>query len=522
MSKVRTLPDADRVSQWARRPLIPPAARPVAGALLTCCVAVTAVLGALFAHQTHAGWLDRAVDVKIAAILGAHPGASETLAYLGAPVPVTALTVALLVACLIRRRWSACVLLAVAVPGAIALTELVLKHVVGRKYGGSLTLPSGHTTGAFAVAAAIAVLLADPGQARLRPAVRALFALMALLVAAAVGIGVIALDFHYFTDTVAGAAVGTGSVIATAFVVDHFGRLAQRARIRKTIAGASPGMTTARAAVISPVRPRRLIARLVGADQASLIQKYDAAMAEPDEVTAVQALPPVRPMLAGGPRRVRWPVALALVWATLAVADIVAFHSGLDSRPASAAKQAATPRMIAPGHTGARAPLHQPTIAHSARASGRPIAPARVLVPISASAFGPTGQGDNPQNAAKAIDPSTSTCWVTDWYRTAHFGGLQAGTGLLIGMSHPARITRVRILLGSARDADLQLRTGNVPVLAGLRLQASASDAGGTLRLKLARPERARYLLIWFTLLPPDSSGTFQASVCNVRLEGGR
>lgn len=241
MSKDRIPRDTDRASQWARRPLIPPTARLVAGALLTCCVAVTAVLGALFAHQTHPTWLDRAVDLPIAASLAAHPRAAEMLAYPGEPVPVTALTVALLVACLIRRKLNACVLLVVAVPGAIALSELALKHAVGRKYHDALTFPSGHTTSAFAVAAAITVLLADPDQVRLRPAGRALFALIALLVAAAVAVGVIALDFHYFTDTVAGAAVGIGSVIATAFVVDHFGRLAQRTRIRKTSIGASPG-----------------------------------------------------------------------------------------------------------------------------------------------------------------------------------------------------------------------------------------------------------------------------------------
>jgi hypothetical protein len=31
---------------------------------------------------------------------------------------------------------------------------------------------------------------------------------------------------------------------------------------------------------------------------------------------------------------------------------------------------------------------------------------------------------------------------------------------------------------------------------------------------------RARYVLIWFTLLPPDSAGTFQAVVYNVTISG--
>ena len=119
-----------------------------------------------------------------------------------------------------------------------------------------------------------------------------------------------------------------------------------------------------------------------------------------------------------------------------------------------------------------------------------------------------------------AIDASTATAWATDWYKTAPFGDMQAGAGLLIDMGQPERITSLQVILGSARGADLQVLTGNAPDRASLRLEASASDAGGTLQLTMARPEQARYLLIWFTLLPPDSSGTFQASIYNVRLEG--
>ena len=42
------------------------------------------------------------------------------------------------------------------------------------------------------------------------------------------------------------------------------------------------------------------------------------------------------------------------------------------------------------------------------------------------------------------------------------------------------------------------------------------------MRLRLSRPKRARYLLIWFTLLPPDSAGTFQVSVYNLVIMGTR
>jgi len=147
-----------------------------------------------------------------------------------------------------------------------------------------------------------------------------------------------------------------------------------------------------------------------------------------------------------------------------------------------------------------------------------------VLAPVSAAAIGPKGlgSGDDPQNAYEAIDASPTTAWFTNWYRTPQFGGLQAGTGLLIDMGRPVRITGVRILLGSARGADLALLIGKAPDLTTMRRQARSSDAGGLVRLKLARPEQARYLLVWFTMLPPDSSGTFQVSVYNIRIAGMR
>ena len=42
----------------------------------------------------------------------------------------------------------------------------------------------------------------------------------AVLLACVVSTAMIALGFHYFTDTIAGAAVGAGTVVATALVLD--------------------------------------------------------------------------------------------------------------------------------------------------------------------------------------------------------------------------------------------------------------------------------------------------------------
>jgi hypothetical protein len=118
------------------------------------------------------------------------------------------------------------------------------------------------------------------------------------------------------------------------------------------------------------------------------------------------------------------------------------------------------------------------------------------------------------------IDASMATAWQSQWYASAEFGSLKTGTGLLVDMGRPVRITSVRILMAKANGADLKLYTGAEPVLADDRVQASVSDVGGEVDLALARPELARYLVIWFTLLPPDSAGTYRAVVYNVGVTG--
>jgi O-antigen/teichoic acid export membrane protein len=149
---------------------------------------------------------------------------------------------------------------------------------------------------------------------------------------------------------------------------------------------------------------------------------------------------------------------------------------------------------------------------------------ALLLKPVSAVSFDPYGDGlgENNQLAHLAIDGNPTTAWHTDWYTSASFGNLKLGTGLLLDMGRTVTISTVRVLLGRLPGADFQVRAGDVASLAGLHSVVSASAAGGQVSLDLTNPARGRYVLIWFTQLPPAdaSSGTFQASVRNVSLEG--
>lgn len=219
------------------RPLLPGRARRRAGAVLACCAVLVAVLGVLFAHQATAGWFDRAVDSPVIAWTGGHRGLAAGIAYAGTLIPAGLVTAAIVAGCLVTGRLNGALLAAAAGPAAIGLVEGVLKPLVHRTYQGSLVYPSGHTAAVSALAAALTVLLLIPPQPappqpapppspralRARQALRALRVLVpsaACVLACLVAVAVTGLRWHYFTDTVAGAAVGTGTVTALALILD--------------------------------------------------------------------------------------------------------------------------------------------------------------------------------------------------------------------------------------------------------------------------------------------------------------
>ena len=206
------------------RPLLPDSLRAAGAALLAACVAV--VLVAFVAGRGNPGRLDTALDPRFQSWLGRFPALLQQLPRLGGLKEVALMTLALALACVATRRWSGAVLAVVAVPGAVGLTEYVLKPSVGAVLDQGF--PSGHATSSFALAAIFAILVSDPVYRRVPGALRLLLVLMALLLAAAVAATMIAIGAHVFTDAVAGAAVGTGVVLACALTLDLAVRRAQQ------------------------------------------------------------------------------------------------------------------------------------------------------------------------------------------------------------------------------------------------------------------------------------------------------
>lgn len=202
------------------RPLLAASARPWAGGLLACCVILVTALGVLFAHQTRADWLDRAVDAPLITWLGGHVGLGLWLVAPGSPLPAAVLSAAIAVACLLAGRLNGAVLAAAAVPVANGLVEGLLKPLVHRTYLGTVAYPSGHTTAIVTLAATVTVLLLVPPRPARAGALRVLVPAVAWAAVVVVAVALIGLSWHYFTDTVAGAAVGISAVCGLSLVLD--------------------------------------------------------------------------------------------------------------------------------------------------------------------------------------------------------------------------------------------------------------------------------------------------------------
>jgi O-antigen/teichoic acid export membrane protein len=146
---------------------------------------------------------------------------------------------------------------------------------------------------------------------------------------------------------------------------------------------------------------------------------------------------------------------------------------------------------------------------------------AKALEPLSAASFDPYGSGQgNQQPVPLATDGILPTAWSTEWYASANFGGLKPGTGLLLDMGRTVTVSDLRIVLGKIPGADFEIRVGAAASLSDLRTAARVTDAREQADVRLSKPARGRYVLIWFTKLPPDASGTFQVSVYSVSLQG--
>jgi hypothetical protein len=159
-----------------------------------------------------------------------------------------------------------------------------------------------------------------------------------------------------------------------------------------------------------------------------------------------------------------------------------------------------------------------------------------VVRPVSASGFdalNPNNDAgnENSQDAPNVLDGNAAG-WSTQWYTGSSsgssptFGDLKAGTGFMLDLGRAIRVASVTVTFGSMPGANVELKAGSSNVrspenLAAMTTLARASDVHGTYTLTVQHPVADRYLVIWFTKLPPlaDRPGQYAAQIYSVEVK---
>ena len=174
---------------------------------------------------------------------------------------------------------------------------------------------------------------------------------------------------------------------------------------------------------------------------------------------------------------------------------------------------------------------HSPTPAPSrTHSSSQSAAAAAVpLTPVSATVYNPLGSSgdDDPADAAKAIDGSASTFWHTSYYLGHQFGNLKKGTGLILDMGRPVRLSQLTVQFGTSCCTHVLIEVGNSNTASTAALSTftpvqSSSAAQGSTTFDVTKQATGRYVLIWITDLPPlaGSPGRYETMIYNITARG--
>jgi serine/threonine protein kinase len=167
-----------------------------------------------------------------------------------------------------------------------------------------------------------------------------------------------------------------------------------------------------------------------------------------------------------------------------------------------------------------------PATTHSPSQSA---AAAVALKPVSAAVYNPLGSNgdDDPAGTPKAIDGDTSTFWHTSYYLSRQFGNLKKGTGLILDMGRPVRLSQVTVQFGTNCCTHVVIEVGNSDTASAAALSTftpvqGSSTAQGSTAFNPTSKVTGRYVLIWITDLPPlaGNPGKYETMIYNVTVHG--
>jgi hypothetical protein len=157
-----------------------------------------------------------------------------------------------------------------------------------------------------------------------------------------------------------------------------------------------------------------------------------------------------------------------------------------------------------------------------------------VLSPASAHGFDALSSpaddsgNENDNQAQFAIDGNPRSAWHSQFYvGDPAFGGLKQGSGLILDMGTKVHLASVQVTFGPVPGASVQIEVGNdntrAPgTLSSFTTVARGDNLGGTYTFQAHNAATGRYVLIWFTKLPPRSGSQkqFEAEIFNIVVRG--
>jgi hypothetical protein len=152
-------------------------------------------------------------------------------------------------------------------------------------------------------------------------------------------------------------------------------------------------------------------------------------------------------------------------------------------------------------------------------ASVVPAATALDLTRVAIRDFDPLGdKQENPDQVRNAVDGAPTTTWATSLYRSASFGGLKPGVGLVLDLGRVVDLHTVTVGF-SAPGAHIELQVADVPPVGvtDVRTVAAANNGALVASLTPAAGTKSRYVVLWITLLPQDGTG-YRVGISEVRI----
>lgn len=138
----------------------------------------------------------------------------------------------------------------------------------------------------------------------------------------------------------------------------------------------------------------------------------------------------------------------------------------------------------------------------------------------------PQGSGEeHREDVPKTYDGKQTTTWTTMSYNNAAFGNEKPGVGIVYDLGEVTSVSKVIVSVRrDPYDFEVRVPSGDTSVSPpnpkDWEAQGQASDTNSeTVTVNLAAGVRTRYVMIWLTKIPEESSGKYRGEIAEVSIQ---